>query len=105
MRLGAEQVVSESADPPSLKNLRGLLTMRRITPTIAASALCLVSVLGLAACGSEKPTDSDKSPSMEQTMKGDDKDKMMDDKDKDKMDDKGDKDKMMDDKDKGDKKN
>ncbi|WP_194948387.1 hypothetical protein [Actinomyces trachealis] len=57
--------------------------MRRLTTTIAASALCAVSVFGLAACGSEKPASDKKSPSMEQTMKTDNK--TSDSKNKDKM--------------------
>lgn len=80
--------------------------MRRLTTTIAATALCAASVFGLAACGSSKSSPEEPVPYGEQTTTADDKmsdgkDKMSDDNDKmsdDKMSD--DKDSMSDDNDK-----
>lgn len=67
--------------------------MRRLTTTIAATALCAASVFGLAACGSSKSSPEEPVPYGEQTTTADDKmsdgkdkmsdDKMSDDKDKD----------------------
>lgn len=82
--------------------------MRRLTTTIAATALCTASVFGLAACGSSKSSPEEPVPYGEQTTTADDKmsdgkDKMSDDKmsdGKDSMsDDKMSDDKMSDDKD------
>lgn len=53
---------------------------KNVARTVAASALCLVAAMGVAACGGN--SSSEKSPSMEQTMTPGDAmtdDKMMDD--------------------------